>query len=582
MRPGWAASIVMAIGVATIGNADRQSQPPKPSETSALATEYVTAVTQTFPLAALLNGMPDAPNDRLGDNSLAATRAWEQREDQWIARLRRIDKRSLKGTDVATYGVLQELLDASIQGRVCRNELWPLNQQSGTQIVLPLLSQLQPVGDATLRDAALARWREMPKYLDTEIATLREGLKQGYTLPRTNVQAIVEQLDDLLKFAPADSPFAAIAARDKAPGFKDAITTVVRDQITPALKRYREFLAVDYLPRAREETAISALPQGEACYRARVRGYSTIDIEPKAVHELGLTQMSLIEEQMRAIAQRTFGTTDVPAVLERLRTDPQYKFKTRQEMIDVAEKAAARAKAAMPRFLTRVPKADFRVDPCQPFEEKSGCPNSYVPGTPDGKRPGLYRINAGDPTSQPRPAAEGTAFHEGIPGHHLQIALAQERPDAHPLTRYFSFSGFSEGWALYAERVADEVGLYSTDVDRFGDLGEQALRAARLVVDPGLHVLGWNRQRAIDYMAAHLIYPRSYIESEVDRYIADPGQATAYMLGRLEIERLRAQAKTRLGDRFDLRVFHDHVLENGSLPLPMLRTQIEAWLETQR
>jgi uncharacterized protein (DUF885 family) len=567
----------MAIGVLAITDANGQSQ--KPSETSALATEYVTAVTQTFPVAALLNGMPDAPNDRLGDNSLAATRAWERREDEWIARLRKIDKRSLHGADVATYGVLEELLDASIQGRVCHNELWPLNQQSGTQIVIPLLSQLQPVGDAKLRDAALARWREMPKYLDTEIATLREGLKEGYTLPKANVQAIVAQVDDLLKFAAAESPIAAIGARDKTPGFQDAITAIVRDRITPALKRYRDFLAVDYLPKARDATAISALPQGEACYRARVRGYATIDMDAKAVQQVGFDQMAVIEDQMRAIAQRTFGTSDLATVMQRLRTDPQYKFKTRQEMIDVAEKAVARAKAAMPKFLTRFPKADFQVDPCQPFEEKSGCPNSYVPGTADGKRPGLYRINAGDPTSQPRPAAEGTAFHEGIPGHHLQIALAQERPGAHPLTRYFSFSGFSEGWALYAERVADEVGLYSTDVDRFGDLGEQALRAARLVVDPGLHVLGWSRQRAIDYMAAHLIYPQSYIESEVDRYIADPGQATAYMLGRLEIERLRAQAKERLGDRFDLRVFHDHLLENGSLPLPMLRTQIEAWLQ---
>jgi uncharacterized protein (DUF885 family) len=254
------------------------------------------------------------------------------------------------------------------------------------------------------------------------------------------------------------------------------------------------------------------------------------------------------------------------------------KFKTRQEIIKVAEDAAARARAAMPKFLTRFPKANFIIDPCQPFEEKSGCPGSYVPGTPDGARPGRFRINAGDPTDQPRATAEGTAFHEGIPGHHLQIALAQERPDAHPLTRYFVFSGFTEGWALYSERVADEMGLYSSAVDRLGDLGEQALRAARLVVDPGLHVLGWSRQQAIDYMAKHLVYPRTYIESEVDRYIADPGQATAYMIGRLEIERLRGQAAQKLGTRFDVRRFHDHVLENGSVPLTLLRADIERWI----
>jgi len=218
------------------------------------------------------------------------------------------------------------------------------------------------------------------------------------------------------------------------------------------------------------------------------------------------------------------------------------------------------------------------VAPCQPYEEKSGCPNSYVPGTPDGKRPGRWRINAGTGRPQPRAPHEGTAFHETIPGHHLQIALAQERQQSHPIARYFFFSGFGEGWALYAERLADEMGLYSDDLSRLGDLGNQALRAARLVVDPGLAVLGWSRQQAIDYMLAHVPMSRDGAESEVDRYIADPGQATAYMIGRLEIERLRKEAETRLGNKFDLRQFHDHVLESGNVPLPFLRAHIETWL----
>jgi uncharacterized protein (DUF885 family) len=213
------------------------------------------------------------------------------------------------------------------------------------------------------------------------------------------------------------------------------------------------------------------------------------------------------------------------------------------------------------------------------FEEKSGCPNSYVSGTADGSRPGRWRINAGVDPPQLMPPLEGTAFHETIPGHHLQGALAQERQGAHPLTRYLFFSGFGEGWALYAERLADTMGLYSTELYRFGELDEQALRAARLVVDPGLAVLGWSRQQAIDYMLAHLIEDRQTIESEVDRYIADPGQATSYMVGRLEIERLRQEARTRLGPRFDIRQFHDRVLESGNVPLLVLREHIEAWLD---
>jgi uncharacterized protein (DUF885 family) len=233
----------------------------------------------------------------------------------------------------------------------------------------------------------------------------------------------------------------------------------------------------------------------------------------------------------------------------------------------------------MAKWFGRLPQGDVIVDPCLPFEEKSGCPNSYVPG--DGKRPGRWRINAGVTPPEPRLPLEGTAFHEVIPGHHLQIAIAAEREGAHPITRHLFFSGFTEGWALYAERLAGEMGLYSSDSTRFGDLGNQALRAARLVVDPGLAVLGWSRQQAIDYMMAHVPASRAGVESEVDRYIADPGQATAYMIGRLEIEQLRREAERRLGNRFDIREFHDRVLESGSVPLSFLRAHIEAWLASQ-
>jgi uncharacterized protein (DUF885 family) len=361
------------------------------------------------------------------------------------------------------------------------------------------------------------------------------------------------------------------------------VVRVVSQEINPALRHYRDFLMADYIPRARQTTAIAALPRGEECYTARVRSYTTADLDARAIHQLGLEEMERIEAQMRTIAERSFGTSDVAALVGRLRNDPQYRFKSREEIIGTAERAIARAKAAMPKWFGRLPQANLVLDPCKRYEEKKGCPNSYVPGTPDGQRPGRWRINAGDPTSQPRASLEGTAFHEGIPGHHLQVAIGQEHTDAHPLVRYSFFSGFGEGWALYAERLADEMGLYSSDLDRLGDLGGgQALRAARLVVDPGLHVLGWSRARAIEYMAAHVPESRDYIESEVDRYIADPGQATAYMVGRLEIERLRQEAEQRLGGGFDIREFHDRVLESGAVPLPMLRSHIQSWLQQRK
>jgi uncharacterized protein (DUF885 family) len=288
--------------------------------------------------------------------------------------------------------------------------------------------------------------------------------------------------------------------------------------------------------------------------------------------------MEEIEGEIRPIAERSFGTTDLPALMDRLRSDPRYLITDRAEVVRTAERAVARAKAAMPRWFGRLPKSDVIVDPCQPYEEKSGCPNSYLPGTPDGSRPGRWRINAAPP--QPRAVLEATAFHETIPGHHLQGAIAQERPGADPITRYFGFSGYGEGWALYAERLAMQMDLYSSDLERVGELGSQALRAARLVVDPGLHVLGWSRQQAIDYMLEHVPESRRSIESEVDRYIAGPAQATSYMVGRIQIDSLRARAEARLGPKFDIRAFHDRVLENGAVPLSLLRSQVESWVDS--
>lgn len=546
----------------------------------ALADEYFAAWLQRFPISATFSGVPEAPNDRLDDNSLLAIRAWERREDLWLSALRDLDAGGLRGPEEVVYGILRETLEASRQNRVCHAELWPLSQQGGWQLYLPVLSQLQPVGTPELRAQALARWRAVPRFIDTEIVNLREGVRLGFTQPRANAQAVLEQLDAILKMAPEESPFLAMATADSYPGFRDSVVALVGNAILPAVRRYRDYLASDYIPHARSSTAIVALPHGTECYRALVRTFTTVDLEPKALHELGLRQMDTIEAEMRPIAERGFGTTDLPALMDRLRTDPQYLFGSREALIRAAEQAVARAKAAMPRWFGRLPKAELVVDPCKPYEEKSGCPNSYVPGTPDGKRPGRWRINAGNEPPQPRAPMEGTAFHETIPGHHLQGAMAQERTDAHPLARYFGFSGYSEGWALYAERLALEMNIYSSDLYRFGELGEQALRAARLVVDPGLHVLGWSRQRALDYLLAHTPESRQVLESEVDRYIGGPAQATSYMVGRLEMDRLRAEAKERLGAAFDIREFHDRVLENGSVPLGLLRSHVESWIDS--
>ena len=544
-----------------------------------LADEFMAALLDAYPEFATQLGLSGRRHDRVADNSLAGVARWQAREDAWLARVRRLDADRLVGRpEWVTLGFLREQLESAAQTRVCRNELWTVSQLLGWQANYPFLAQLQPVGTDSLRADAVARARALPRYIATDIANLREGVRRGYTSPRRNVQRVLEQVDGLLAVAPAASPFASPAQRDSAApaAFRRELEGVIATELYPALRRYRAYLADEYLRAARQTTAVTALPEGAACYRAAARSFSTLDLDPREVHRIGLREMARIDAEMRTVGQRAFGTADVPALLTRLRTDRRYAFRSREEVVALARAALERARARARPHFGPWPQTDVIVEPYLPFEEESA-PDSYVNPSDDGTRPGRYRINTGNPTTKPRAGSESTAFHETIPGHHLQIAIAMERRGVHPVVRFLGSAGFSEGWALYAERLADEIGLFSTDVDRMGLLSSEALRAARLVVDPGLHVLGWSRQQAVDYMLRHTAESREGVELEVDRYIVWPGQATAYMLGRLEIMRLRDGARQALGPRFDIRAFHDRVLEDGALTLPMLRAKVERW-----
>jgi uncharacterized protein (DUF885 family) len=281
---------------------------------------------------------------------------------------------------------------------------------------------------------------------------------------------------------------------------------------------------------------------------------------------------------MQQIAERSFNTSDVSALLQKVRSDPQYMFRTRQELIGYSEAALSRARAAAPNWFGLLPKADVRIEPYPRFREKNAA-NEYNPPAEDGSRPGLFYINAYEAEKKSKSPAQSTTFHETIPGHHLQMSVALERTNAHPIARYIINSGFTEGWGLYAERLADEMKLYSSDLDRLGMLSSQAFRASRLVVDSGIHTMGWTRQQAIDYMLAHTSEAPEDVASEVDRYIIWPGQATAYMLGMLEIRQSRDAAQDAMGSKFDVKAFHDRVLEDGSVPVSFLSQKIRTWAQ---
>jgi uncharacterized protein (DUF885 family) len=453
---------------------------------------------------------------------------------------------------------------------------------NGWQAQYTDLALLQPVGTDSLRAAALTRAHALPRYLENEIANLREGLRLRFSSPNVIVRKVIGQLDDILATPVNRSPFYSPAQRDSTAAFRAELARVIETELSPAIRRYRDFLETEYLPQSRTALGVSENPDGAACYRAAIRQFTTIEMAPDSIFTMGTEQMARIEGEMRAIAQRSFGGESLTTLVPKLRTDPRYTFRASQEIIDTSAAVITRAKAAMGKWFGRLPRADVVIQPYPEFRQKAGAPGQYQAAPDDGSRPAIFLINPSEPTKNSRANAENTAIHEAIPGHHLQVAIAKERTDLHRLARYSFTSGFGEGWALYAERLGDEMGLYSSDVGRFGMLSSEAFRAARMVIDAGIHTKGWTRQQALDYLLGHTVLSQSVAEGEIDRYISWPGQAPSYMIGRTEILRLREQARAAQGQRFDIRAFHDRVLENGTVPLGFLRGRIERWIASGR
>jgi uncharacterized protein (DUF885 family) len=580
-RMHWRLGIVLCCAFVSScrGSSEPRALAPEPEDARvrAFADAYLAGYLNRFPETATYYGIPGQPHDRLADNSPAALARWHAQEDAWLGHVRAIDTaRISSGPLEATHAIVLEAIESAIASRVCRNELWNVSQMTGWHVNLGYVATIQPVGTDRARQEALARWGSLPKYVDVEIANLREGLKRGYTAPRHIVRIVIDQVRTLASTPAAESPFLTPARSDKTPEFVKALGELTANHIVPAVRRYADFLEREYLPAARDAIAVASHPEGAVCYGAAVRAFSTLPKSAKEVHELGLREVARIDAEMKTIAERSFGTGDVPALMQRLRTDRKYLFRSRKELIGYSMAAVDRARAAAPQWFGLLPKADVRIEPYPAYREKNA-PGEYNPPSEDGSRPALFYISAYEAEKKSRADNESTAFHETIPGHHLQTAIALERKDIHPIGRYLYNSGYAEGWALYSEELADEMTLFSGDLDRLGMLGSQNWRAVRLVVDSGMHAYGWTRQQAIDYMLAHTTANENDAAAEIDRYIIWPGQATSYMLGRLEILAAREEARKVVGAGFDIKAFHDRVLEDGSVPLTFLRQKIRAW-----
>ena len=540
------------------------------------ADTYIDAWFRHFPEMATFYRIEGKSHDRLTENTPEGRAAWQAVEDQLLADLAAVDANLLEGSDAwLPYGILLESLEASRDSRICENHSWNIDQVWGWQIATGELATAQPASTDEERAWALARWQQIPAFIDNEIENLRAGLAAGYSAPQRNVVLVVEQIDELLGMEPSESPLYAPANTAENDEFSDALAQVIAGDIYPAMQRYRDFLVDDYHDQARTEISVAALPNGEACYVAQLRTYTTLPYAPDEMFKAGKEAVALREEQITVVGERVFETSDLDEIRTRMNDDDSNRFESREEVLEYTTAAVNRAREAVPLWFGKLPEADVVIKSVPEYQEQSST-SRYVPASDDGELPGTYFINLFQPEEQTHGSVESLSFHEAYPGHHLQIALAQERSAAHPVTRYIGNSGFVEGWARYTETLAHEKGLYSSDRNTLEMLSGLP---TGMVVDPGIHGMGWSRDEAIEYtLSKQTHWTPEAAATYVDRIVVWPGQMTTYGAGELEFIRLRRQAEAKLGDDFDIREFHDQALGNGSVTLIMLRRQINDWL----
>lgn len=445
-----------------------------------------------------------------------------------------------------------------------------------------LLSFLRLVSVTNQQEAAdyLDRLREVPRHLSEAEERLRAGRSAGLFPVAHLVQMSIDQITTFLDSDP--SPL-ALAPRGEWPGFESSTAeqeSVIATVVRPAFERHRDILRGDVLDSARdtEHVGLVHLPDGRERYAHLVRLHTTTDRTPEELHRIGLETVEAIHGEFSEMGATLFGTSDVSAIFERLTSDPSLRWTSSQQILDAAEATVRRAEAASGEWFGRLPVAVCALEAIPEIEAASSAAAYYMPPALDGSRPGTYFTNVTDPEQRTTFDLESVAFHEAVPGHHFQISVSLETPNLPMIRKLSLFTAYVEGWGLYSERLADEMGLYSSDLQRMGMLSADAWRAARLVVDTGMHAFGWSRQQAVDYMVANTPVALIEVEAEVDRYIAYPGQALSYMTGRLEIQALRSNAQSAMGDRFDIKEFHDLVLAAGALPLAVLADVVDDWM----
>jgi uncharacterized protein (DUF885 family) len=527
-------------------------------------------------------------NDKLSDVSEKAIYADLEAQKQFLARFKAVDTTGFPEQEALNKALMVRQLEVNLDGSRFKDWEEPVTQFGGIHIDAPQLVSVLSFESVKDYEDFIARLNQLPIALDQTMDLMRKGMADHIIPPKILLEQVAKQAGAIANTKPEDSPFMEPAKKFPA-GFSDADKTrlqqqmleAVRDRVTPAYARFTKFVAEDYAPHGRSEPGLWALPDGNARYAFAIKQTTTTNLTPEQIHEIGLREVAKDRAAMLKIAQK-LGYKDLKTFDAALDKNPALHPRSRQEMLDLYRKYTDQMWARLPQMFGRLPKAKVEILPVEAYREKEASGASYVDGTPDGKRPGHIMVNTGDFEKRTTTNIETTAYHEGVPGHHMQISIAQELPSLPPFRQHAFFVSYQEGWALYSERLGEEVGFFQDPYSMYGHLQDDLLRAIRLVVDTGFHYKHWTRQQVVDYFHNNSGIDEPEVQSETDRYMAWPAQALGYKLGQLKILELRERARKELGGKFDIRGFHDEVLSGGALPLDVLDARINTWISAQK
>ncbi|MGS1121858.1 DUF885 domain-containing protein [Rhodanobacter sp. UC4436_H3] len=523
-------------------------------------------------------------NDHWSDVSLAHMRADHQATQDFLKRFEAIDTSGFPDSDKLNQQLMVRQLKDSLRSYDLKLYEMPLDQMSGVHIALAGFVSSIPFSSTREYDDYLARLKAVPKLFDQVTAVARQGMADKMMPPKYLLEKVVKQIASIEQPAGMDSVFAeplkhfpkSVSAADQK-RLHDAIVAAIDHDVRPAYAKLGKFVADDYAPHGRSQPGVWDLPNGEAIYRFQVEQMTTTRETPQQIHEIGLAEVKRIEGEMTKIAHAQ-GFKDLASFRASLKTNPKTHATSREDILNRYRGYIAGMEPELPKLFGRLPKTEVVVKPVEKFREKEAAAAEYHQGTPDGSRPGQIFVNTGDFANRSVLTIESTAYHEGIPGHHLQISIAQSLPKLPPFRQQAGYTAYVEGWALYAEQLGKEVGFYKDPLSDYGRLSDELLRADRLVLDTGVHYKHWTRQQMVDFFHAHSSEDEPDVQAETDRYITWPGQALAYKTGELKILALRARAKQALGDQFDIRAFHDEILGGGALPLDVLEDRVNDWI----